>query len=206
MFTFQSVADAPKPHDIVPDALPWILEAANPYYEWLFGDPKLTAKILEAWTRRATSEFSIMRAQLLLCDCQVAGGFIALDGIALRRARKADAVALLSAVPASDRSGLARRLANASDLFSRVGDDEYYLSKMGLHPTYRGKGYARELLARYVDNGKASGHVRYRLDVSAGNVSAIRRYEEFGFQFASRAQTKDGALEYCSMTFQLEDA
>lgn len=204
MLTYQNAPDAPNRYDLVPQSLPWILEAGNPYYDWLFGDAQLTMRILDAWMRRASSEVSILRVRILMCDAEVAGGFIALDGLELKRARRADAVALITAVSGADRAGLIRRLTSATDLFSPVDDDEYYLSKMGLHSRFRGKGYGRELLDRYINEGNARGYVRYRLDVHADNIAAIRRYQGFGFQIADRARTRDGSLEYYSMRYQLE--
>lgn len=204
MLAHRNAADVPDPYGLVPYSLPWILEAGNPYYGWLFGDAQLTRRVLDAWTRRASSEVSILRVQILMCDAEVAGGFIALDGLELKRARKADTVALLTAVSEADRAALIRRLASATDLFSPVADDEYYLSKMGLHSRFRGKGYGRELLDRYTNGGKSRGYTRYRLDVHAGNEAAIRLYQGFGFEIADSARTGDGTLEYYSMKYRLQ--
>lgn len=204
MLRFENAAGAPNPCSFVPPSLPWILEAGNPYFNWLFGDAKLALRILDAWARRPSSEVSILRSQILMCDEEIAGGFIALDGLELKRARKADAVTLLTTLGDSDRAVLLDRLSGAIDLFSSVARDEYYLSKMGLGSRFRGKGYGRELLGRYIEDGKARGYARYCLDVHAQNVAAIHLYRSFGFQIARRARTTDGALEYCAMTRRIE--
>lgn len=204
MFTYQNGADA-RDHDaLVSDSLPWVLEAGNPYYAWLFGDDALAKSVLGAWMRRESSEVSISRAEILMCDTEVAGGFIALSGVELKRARRADAVALLTGTSDSVRPGLIGRLRNTTGLFSSVGDDEYYLSKMGLHVRFRGRGYGLELLNQFINRGKAGGHACFRLDVHAENVAAVRRYEKFGFQISRRTRTNGGECEYYSMEYRLE--
>jgi ribosomal protein S18 acetylase RimI-like enzyme len=94
-----------------------------------------------------------------------------------------------------------QRLANVSDLFSPVDDDEYYLSKLGLMPQFRGKRLGRMLVDRYIEEGVRRGHMRYRLDVHADNEAAIRCYRSSGFEICQRTESQDGALKYYSMTY-----
>lgn len=202
MLSYVRLADNPSPGELIPQTIPWVLLAGNPYYEWLFGNPELATRILDLWMRRRTSEVSILRVTILRSDGEIAGGFIGLDGLELKRSRKADAVAIFREVSAADRVSLMDRLSNSANLFLPVEDDEYYLSKMGLHSAFRGKGYGRLLLERYIEEGKARGHVRYRLDVHRDNVAAIRLYQSFGFRVASQAQTTDGALTYYAMVYE----
>lgn len=202
MVRFQVVADAPSPCDFIPASLPWILESGNPYYDWLFGDRELVLRFLAAWTVRSSSEVSILRSQIMLSDGEIAGGFISLAGLELKRARKADAVALATTISETERARVLERLSDATNLFSPVDDDEYYLSKMGLDHRFRGKGYGKELLSRYLEEGQTRGHTRYRLDVHARNAAAVRLYLDSGFQIARRGRTNDGAIEYYAMTYQ----
>ena len=85
-----------------------------------------------------------------------------------------------------------KRLANVSDLFSPVADDEYYLSKLGLTPPFRGKRLGRLLVDRYIEEGVKRGHMRYRLDVQVNNEAAISCYRSAGFEICQRTESKDG--------------
>jgi ribosomal protein S18 acetylase RimI-like enzyme len=198
---FQKATDSLPLDDVVPFAAPLIREAGNPYYDMLFGSSETTATTLNAWMRRASSEVSIRRVQFLLCDSEIAGGFIALSGIELREARRADAMALLQSVRATDRPGLITRLANLSSLFSPVNDDDYYLSKVAVAPPFRGRRLGRVLVERYIAEGSSHGYSRYRLDVHTDNQAAVQCYRAAGFEISSRTESKDGSLKYYSMTY-----
>ena len=199
--SYKAAMDTPTPENLVLCALSWLVEAGNPYYPMLLGMADSTS-MLETWMRRASSEVSIRRVQFLVCDSQFAGGFIALSGAELRKARKADSIALLTAVRAEDRSALIDRLTNLADLFAPVADDEYYLSKLGLAPQFRRKGLGGLLIARYIEEGLRLGYTRYRLDVQMDNEPAIRCYRSAGFVICGRIESKDSRLGYYSMKYE----
>jgi ribosomal protein S18 acetylase RimI-like enzyme len=203
MLIYQNAGSSPNPEDLVRYALPWVIEAGNPYYSSLFGTADLTA-ILGSWMRRPSSEISILRTQFLLCEREPAGGLIALSGDELRKARKADSIALLKIVPADERKSLAARIANLSDLFMPVADNEYYLSKLGLQLPFRGKNLGRLLIDHYLEQGTLRGFRQFRLDVQMNNGVAIRRYESAGFAICHQAESKDGTLKYFSMKYGKE--
>jgi ribosomal protein S18 acetylase RimI-like enzyme len=192
-------ADGRDPLSLIPHALLWISEAGNPYYDWLFGGRDATTNVLKSWLRRSSSEVSVSRAQFLFCDSEIAGGFIALDGLQLRNARKADTASLLNLIPLQERLTLMSRLFDSKVLFPPIGDDEFYLSKMGLNAPFRGRRLGQILTERYLMEGKARGFVRYRLDVHAENEPAIRCYRHFGFKVANQSESTDGQLRYFSM-------
>ena len=202
MNSYRKAADFADPEALVPQVLPWVLAAGNPYYGWLFGRAELAARTLEKWMKRASSEVSILRVQLLMCDSDFAGGFIALNGLDLRGARMADADALWTGVDSSGREALIQQMAKGADLFPPVAEDEYYLSKMGLNTSYRGRGFGRALVRRYLDEGEARGHIRYRLDVQADNERAMRCYVDCGFKVFNTTQSVDGTLKYYSMRYE----
>lgn len=70
---------------------------------------------------------------------------------------------------------------------------------MGLHPTFRGKGFANILVEKYLEEGKRQKYKRYRLDVFSENVAAIHCYEKHGFKIDKKSESKDGAMIYNSM-------
>lgn len=202
MFSFWKAADAPNAEHLLLHALPWIMEAGRPYYDVLFGDAGSTRSYLQKWACRVSSEVSIRRIEFLMSDSDLAGGFIALSGADLRKARQSDSVALLMSAAPQDRPALTLRLTNVSDLMAPVGDDEYYLSKLGLAQQFRGQRLARTLVDRYVEEGARLGHSRYRLDVHADNETAIHCYRSAGFDISRRSQSQDGALTYYSMSYE----
>jgi ribosomal protein S18 acetylase RimI-like enzyme len=202
MFTYQNAMNSPNPEVLVRHALPWVLEAGNPYYHVLFGGISSTAAILDTWMRRPSSEVSVSRVQFLLHDSEYGGGFLALGGEELRKARKADAVALLDAFHGEDRTALLKRMDNLSNLFLPVADDEYYLSKLGVNLQFRGRKWGKLLVDRYLDQGRACGHRRFRLDVQVENEAAIRCYRSAGFHICQQTESKDGTLAYYSMIYE----
>jgi ribosomal protein S18 acetylase RimI-like enzyme len=199
-------ADFPHPESLVPRALPWVLAAGNPYYDYLFGEAAFSYRTLEGWMKRASSEVSILRGEFLTWDAELAGGFIALNGVELKRARQADAGALWEAFPSAERAALVERMANSANLFPPVADDEYYLSKMGLGAPYRGQGLGGALVQQFLAQGKAQNYARFRLDVHAENQPAIRCYQAAGFKVLSTSQSRDGGLRYQAMLCELETA
>jgi ribosomal protein S18 acetylase RimI-like enzyme len=199
MIEFKTVADFPDPDALVPHALPWIASAGSPYFEILFGSEETAHNILAAWIRRRTSEVSIWRANFLLVDGQFAGGVLGLGGPELRKARKADSVAILMSVKPQDRDALMERLSNFSGLFAKVADDEFYGSKLGVNPEFRGKKLGSVLHDFWEVEGQRLGFRKFVLDVRADNEHAIKIYRAHGFEVTELTESKDKTVRYYTM-------
>ncbi|MBD3292413.1 MAG: GNAT family N-acetyltransferase [Armatimonadia bacterium] len=191
-----SVPDAER-H--ISEILPWILEAASPYYEWFFGGNDEATRVLGGWMRRPSSEIYVGRASLIFEADHVVGGFLALGGAELRAARKADTLAALSDTTPEEAVVRKERMEATGDLFVTVADDEFYLSKMGVAREHRGAGLGRRLLAAYLEAGRQGGFAKFRLDVWAENRAAIRLYESNGFRVATRSVAEEAGMTYLSM-------
>jgi len=63
------------------------------------------------------------------------------------------------------------------------GQNEYNLIAMWVHPEYRGRGVAGQLIAAIKERALARGHRRIVLDVAPENVSAATLYQRQGFVF-----------------------
>jgi ribosomal protein S18 acetylase RimI-like enzyme len=190
-----------KPEGFIPVVLPWVREAGNPYYDWLFGGPDQAWSVLNQWMRRASSEVAVWRMLVLVDDGRPTGGFIALGGEDLQAARRADASALAALAMAADpaaRRELVQRLGSGRGLFPQVHADEFYLSKLGVETPARGAGRGSRLLEEYFATGARLGFRRFRLDVSAGNRVAVGLYERFGFR-TTQQSSGGGAMTYLSM-------
>jgi ribosomal protein S18 acetylase RimI-like enzyme len=57
-----------------------------------------------------------------------------------------------------------------------------YLGFMYVHPLYRGKGINIRIVEKLTQFAKSRGITEIRLEVYAGNESAIKAYEKAGFQ------------------------
>lgn len=196
--TVLSLHEDPDPERYAGGVLPWVHEAGNPYFDWIFGGPDRASEVLAKWVRRRSSEVSMRRAVVALHDDRVVGGFIALDGAELARCRQADLMSLITQL-GSDKA-LESRLTASQGLFARVEPDDFYLSKIGVQPEFRGHGVAKELMRLYSESARQRGLPRLRLEVSATNTAAVRLYESLGFETAGRSAVPTVGLEYLDMT------
>lgn len=175
-----------------------IHEAGNPYFDWFFDGPARARATLESMLQRASSEVAASRVIVLQEGERLAGMFVALEGAELAICRKADTHALLrEARSPESRSTLVAKIEKSGDLFAPVGADEFYLSKIGIAPDKRRKGYGRALFDEYISVGRAAGFTRFRLDVSADNEAAIALYRSAGFRVESDRRV--GRLRYFAM-------
>ena len=202
-WAFVRLADADAPEEHGPDVLPLLHAAGNPYFDWLFGDPSLARGYLTRCIARASSELSLHRVTLLRQGNRTLGCFLWLSGAELLAARRHDAVALVHEVPPWGFPDLMKRLRDSQGLFPAPDPEESYLSKMGVHVAWRGKGIGRRLLQGYLDQSRQQGFRRLRLDVAADNAPAVHLYRRAGFTTVHRASAGGGALRYLSMTCAL---
>ena len=64
----------------------------------------------------------------------------------------------------------------------RFGLERAHLSLLAVHPSYRRRRVARNLLERLEDSARAAGFGEIRLEVRTGNHSARRFYLEHGYR------------------------
>jgi ribosomal protein S18 acetylase RimI-like enzyme len=190
------LSDDPTAERLIPEVLPWILEAGAPYLHWLLGPE--TAEQIGRWMRRPSSEVAIGRAVVTEVEGSPVGGYVAVDGHELASCRIADALAAL-ADAREDRDLVRARIEGSRRLFTPVPEDAFYLSKLGVLGPYRERGFARGLLGRFLEQGHEHGYGRFRLDVAAGNRRAIDLYRLAGFEAVSEAALPDVGLGYVAM-------
>lgn len=181
------------------DVLPWVHEAGNPYFDWMFGGREAARQTLASWMRRPSSEVSLARMTLLLSGDEAVGGFIGLGGAELAQSRKADWLAMLKESSEPGRSELMARLGAVRGLFPRVEPEEFYLSKMGVMPELRGTGLGRRVAEEFLAAGRAAGFRRFRLDVWSENTPARRLYESLGFRVVSESASAEAGMCYLAM-------
>lgn len=197
---FDQAARDPEPPALIPNVLPWIHEAGNPYFDWFWGSPELAREKLQIWMRNPASEVAIDRVTLMRDEGELVGAYIAMGGAELRRCRKTDLLAAIRET--SDlRSELMHRMQKTRDLFSPVEDDEFYLSKIGVTRERRGQGLGKRCVEHYLAAGAEAGFRRFRLDVSAQNEPAINLYTSLCFEIAGEGGHEAG-LHYVAMSFE----
>jgi ribosomal protein S18 acetylase RimI-like enzyme len=135
--------------------------------------------------RRPSSEVFIGRV-VVAEDTRPVGGYIALSGSELARCRMQDAVAAAAAAPPDSRSSVVARLRRGRELFVEVQPDVLYLSRMGVLPQARRRGYGAAIVPEYLRRGLRSGFRRFAPDVWWANDAAIRLYRSVGFRAERR--------------------
>jgi ribosomal protein S18 acetylase RimI-like enzyme len=196
---FQPMAEVESPERFIADTAPWVYLANKPYLDWLFGGEAAARHIVDVWMRRDTSEISIRNITLMLRDGVSMGGMVMLDGHHLRRARKADTLAILRDVPPPERPAVMQRLKDAGPLFVYPAEDEFYLAKMGVLPAARGTGLGKTIFGMSIEVGERLGYRKFRGDVHVENIPALNLYQSFGFQIVERNRSESTGLEYVSV-------
>lgn len=64
--------------------------------------------------------------------------------------------------------------------------DEAHIATLAVHPDYRGRGIAKQMLAHALLFSAQKGAYRARLEVRANNAVAIALYNSFGFKTVGR--------------------
>jgi ribosomal protein S18 acetylase RimI-like enzyme len=188
---FRALAEDRDHQRHLPDLLPWVHEAGNPYFDWLLGDPGTARAAIEVWMRRSSSEIALERVVALFEDGRAVGGFVGLAGADLARCAKADSLVALKAVGREGRAELLRRAKAVAELRLPVDDDEWFLSKLGVLEPYRRGGRGRALLHEFLHRGEAQGFTRFRLDVWEQDEHTVRLYESAGFQTADATHSEE---------------
>ena len=191
-----------NPARYLPAILPLVHESAQAYFDWLFGGSDAARTHLERWLCRPSSEVALARVTVLLEREAVVGAYIALSGNDLLSCRKADSLALLAETEREGRAALLDRLGAVGSVFGTVASDQWYLSKLAVVPQARGRRLGGRLMEAYLQSGENAGFRRYRLDVDAANLAAIRLYESHGFRIVDDASSERSGIRYLGMTME----
>jgi ribosomal protein S18 acetylase RimI-like enzyme len=202
---FRPLSGEGEPSREIAAALRWVRAAGQPYIDWLLGGSDAAPRILEEWMRRPSSEVFIGRAVVVDEDGPV-GGFIALPGAELAYCRMQDAVAAAAAAPPQRRSALVARLRLGHELFGSVRPDDFYLSRMGVLPRARRRGYGKALVNEYLRQGIRRGFGRFAVDVSSGNDGAIDLYRSAGFTPEGEHHSPGAGMTYVRMVQEVSGA
>jgi len=186
---FRDLGREQDPERHIADVAPWVHEAGNPYFDYLFGDPETARRAVTAMLGRDASEISIRRVTALIEDDRAVGGFVGLSGEEQEGSAKADSLIALQAAGREGRRALLERAKIAADLRRPPEADQFYLSKLGVLEQYRRGGRGRALLERFLETGRERGFSRFRLDVRQRDEHTVRLYKSAGFVVAWEAKS-----------------
>lgn len=199
---FVSGEDLPK-EDVLNVIVPWLHAASEPYLSWLVNDQELALEILLDFTHRPSSEYAYRRANMLMLDGEIVGGYIALAGEELMRCRRADLAALMRYDNRMDLGALRSRMRQANSVFLSVTSDEFYLSKLGVIHVERGRGLGRAVAMEFMRHARNNGWRRLCLDVWSQNHAAIRLYRSLGFYAVNEVLNSEMGCSYFRMATDL---
>ncbi len=178
-------------------------DASNPFADWYFGSAEAAATLIAEWSERPSSELYIGRSIVMVDgDDRTIGAVIGMSGLELIACRKTDFAVFCEELgdnPAADEVvEQAVRVSRA--LFPAVPEDAFYISRVAVDRPWRGRGLARQILARTIELKRREGFRRFVLDVSTDNAQAIRLYEALGMRATETTRARDVPFEYCRMS------
>lgn len=177
-------------------------ESSNPYADWYFGEAETAAAIISEWILRPTSEYYLGRSLVMLDDeDRPVGTVIGMPGRQLAQCRMADFAAFCDELGTGEEADevVEQVIAVSRDLFPAIDDDAFYISRVAVERSLRGRGLGRQLVARAIETKRREGHRRFALDVSHDNAAAIRTYEAIGMRITRISRAQGVPLEYCAM-------
>ena len=192
----------PRVEAKIQDIIPWIHEGGRPFFDvFLAGaDPQRT---LRRWLMRRSSEFSLHRTRLLLFDGRIAGGYITLAGRDLPAARQADLLDLAREIQDHTYGDLRERMDDLRDLFAPVEDNDFFLSRLGVLPSFQGRGLDQHLLDDCLRRARQGSFRRVRVDVPEGHHPLRDLLRSYGFRAVYRGKSPLTNLRYLAMVCDL---
>jgi len=186
---------------VIPQMLPWMLAAGQPYFSELFGGDANAERTVAKWMTRPSSELFWERAMVLVDeDDRVLGGSIEMLGSVVNKCRIADTMELLKR-PADEASAIRERIKELQGLFLPIRNDDFYLSKFGVIESMRMRGLGPLLFEAQMVAARSSGARQIRLETT--HPVLVRFYERAGFEVIHRGSYRDGKIEYVSMQLEL---
>jgi ribosomal protein S18 acetylase RimI-like enzyme len=192
--------EADQPENYVASVVPLVYEAAVDYFNLLFGSREDALEELTHWSKRLTSEYSILRAIGLMQDEDCWGIVIGLSGKDRNDCHKADILALAKSRTFGKRSLSHVGFEALRDSLPQVPVDVYYIRAISVASKWRGHGLGRRLMQIAIENGRAGGHTSFRVDVRADNTPARGLYEALGF--VPIAQASNPITEWAMVAMQ----
>ena len=177
--------------------------ASRPYGQFVFGDDAYAIEVRDYLFAAGACEFSPPDGLVALSDGRAAGMISCLHGELLRDYRLQAAEELAESHFLRLDPDLPRRLQLAAGTLLRPDDDDFYLSRIAVHPDFRGGGIGSQLLEHVLAAAESNRCKRCVLEVAPSALAAVSLYTKHGFEETDRAGVVDPrtqrVLEYVHM-------
>jgi ribosomal protein S18 acetylase RimI-like enzyme len=192
--------EANQPENYVASVVLLIYDAAVDYFNILFGSREGALKELRHWSKRPSSEYSILRTTGLMEDEDCLGIVISLGGRDRNDCHRADILALLKSQALRERSLSHTGFEALRDSLPQIPAGVYYIRAISVVPKRRRHGLGRRLLQIAIENGRVAGYNSFRVDIRADNTAARCLYEALGF--APIAQASNPITQWAMVAMQ----
>lgn len=169
----------------------WQAFRDDPLWRWSFPDHET----LESWWRLFVESALRYPWVWVLGDYAAASVWIPPNGTELTAEEEERVEPLLGGLVGA-RSPEVMELLDRFDASHPRSEPHYYLSLLGTHPRYRGRGLGMELLTQNLEEIDAEGAATY---LESSNPANDRRYERLGFTRRGEFSTPDGKHTVATM-------
>ena len=128
-------------------------------------------------------------------DGQVVGAGCFFDGTQLRRLMLGTIANMVLFYGVARVWGVLLRADELTSIMHTPGDDEVYMSELGVVPAMRSQGIGARILKAQMDTAQAAGFRKMSLSVAENNPRAERFYERLGFKFVKLKTFKGRGAE-----------
>ncbi len=178
-----------------PDVLALQAAASMPYAAFVYDDDAQAARVNRMLFERGAAEFCAPSCEVLMERGRAVGLLVALDDVLLRRRRMSSAKALLRSGELAGHPEFAARLQHAGATLHQPRAGDWYLSRIAVAKSARGRGYGHLLLHHFLGAGRERGLRRAVLEVDPESVAAVHLYEAAGFEQLSETEVVDASGE-----------
>jgi len=201
--TFLHLGEEENPLRYIHPVLRWIVDAEEPFASWFY-QGRLAAEVaVEERLRRTSSELWIGGITQMLCGDQHVGGFVAMRGNMLRKCGALDILNYVQRLPSNHRVRAIEQIRRSFAPFPPVEDDVFFLSRLGMDPSFRGRGLSLHLVERFKADAMRARASCCQLNVFAENLPAVGLYHKAGFQTHCDFWLGDGAFRYLCLRLEL---
>ena len=165
--------------------------ASSTYDSFVYDDPAQAKATQELLFQSGASEFSPPFASLVFDDGELTAMAAAMMANQVASSRMRAAMALSRAPWFTRTSNVRRRSQLAGRTFFLLEASDFYISRIAVEATARGKGYASSLLNQIESEAREAAATRLTLDVSPDKEAAIRLYTRLGFELIGQGETHD---------------
>ena len=160
-------------------------------FKYLFyPNVKRTVAVLRQLFEMEDNDFSHQNAYIAKLDLRITGLIIFMDRVTMKNNHRKMGWKIMKAVGIWAFFYRLPRIIRAERLITKIMESTLYINHIAIFNEYRRRGMATHLLRYCEKQAGTGGLTRLALDVRVGNDTAIRVYEQFGFQKIKKIESK----------------